>query len=131
MHAFCRGGVRPSTLGFFRKKDIMFSAKTMSISVIVSERFQKENKALSDNVSVFIHQSCQSKSPQTPSRTKGESCFTQPRTRIPVPKQWDFCLSEGGTRRRGGWPCPSAGWTAIQPNRSRLSSPGFIVRQWK
>lgn len=39
----------------------MFFTKTMNIFVLVCEHFQKENKAFSDNVSVFIHQTCQSK----------------------------------------------------------------------
>lgn len=42
----------------------------MNIFVIVSDCFQKENKAFSDNVSVFIHQSCQSKSSLTAKRLR-------------------------------------------------------------
>lgn len=46
----------------------MFFSETMNISVIVSEHFQKENKAFSVNVSVFTHQSCQSKGSLTAER---------------------------------------------------------------
>lgn len=40
----------------------------MNFFVIVSEHFQKENKAFSDNVPVFIHRSCQSERSQRAER---------------------------------------------------------------